>query len=252
MYKILANTLFLGKQVIYMPSCHSTNDTALEMVRNTDTIEGTIIITDYQVAGKGQRGNSWESKPGENLTFSVILKPFFVAPSQQFSLNMVVSMAVRATVLDFRPGCRCMVKWPNDVVVENRKIAGILIENSVRSSQIESSVVGIGINVNQTEFGDLNAASLISENGDEIDLTAVLERLMLNLESYYLQLKAGKTAEIKQEYKQHLLGYKTLMRFRSEYEFRGEIVDVDDSGLLSVSVNGQVNRFNFKEIEFLL
>ena len=235
-----------------MPSCHSTNDIALEMARNTDTLEGAVVIADHQTAGKGQRGNVWHSEPGENLTCSVILKPVFVTPTRQFFLNMIVSLAVKSTIKEFVQYADCQVKWPNDVMVSGKKVAGILIENTIRKNKIESTVVGIGLNVNQTNFGNLRATSLSIERGQRFILENVFERLIHYLESYYIKLKSGSWVEIKQEYLQNLLGYNVVTRFRSEYIFEGSIVDVDDSGLLSVTVNGRVNRFDFKQIEFLL
>ena len=252
MYKILANTLFPGKKVIYMPTCHSTNEVALKMTGNSAPLEGTVVITDYQTAGKGQRGNCWQSARGENLTLSVILKPTFITPSCQFFLNMAVSLAVRATVLDFVPQAKCTVKWPNDVFIGRRKVAGILIENTVRKNHIEWSVAGVGLNVNQKDFGVLNATSLGKETQQIIQLSDAFARFIYHLESFYLQLKAGKTTAIRQQYIQYLLGYNTPMRWRSEYEFKGEIIDIDNSGLLSIMVNGQVKRFDFKEVELII
>ncbi|OEK05661.1 biotin--[acetyl-CoA-carboxylase] ligase [Roseivirga misakiensis] len=254
MYKILANTLFLGKKVIYMPSCHSTNDLGLQIIQNTDTIEGTVIVTDDQKKGRGQRGNSWISEPNKNLMLSIILKPSFVKPADHFVLNMAVSLGVRATIADFLPSTTCNVKWPNDLFIGRSKIAGILIENSVRSGSIENSVIGIGLNVNQLDFGGLEATSLLSENGGkkEFDRIHVFEQLISNIEAQYLKVKSNKTQELKEYYLQHLLGFKQSMKFKSEYDFEGIIEGIDSNGRLMVGVNGKVEVFDFKEIEFLL
>lgn len=252
MYKILANTLFLGKKVIYMPSCHSTNDIGLEMIRKPDIIEGTVIISDEQTKGRGQRGNAWVSEAGQNLMLSLILQPRFLKPSDHFFLNMAVCLAVRATVVDFLYESKCQVKWPNDVYIGKSKVAGILIENSVRGNSIDSAVIGIGMNVNQKNFGVLKATSLRNELNDDLEKQRVFASLITNIEIYYLKLKARRLKEIKEEYLQYLFGYQTSMRFKSEYEFLGIIESVDDSGLLSIMVDGSVKKFNFKEIEFIL
>lgn len=252
MYKILANSLFLGKTVIYMPSCHSTNDIALEMARKSDITEGTVIITDEQLKGRGQRGNEWVTSAGKNITMSIVLKPKFVKASRQFFLNMAISLAVNATVKDFLHSADCSVKWPNDILVGRKKIAGILIENSLSGRNIDYSVVGIGLNVNQSIFNGITATSLKSELKSEVSLQDVFQVLVENIEAFYLRLKADKHSEIKEEYLKSLIGYKSKLKFRSEYEFEGIIEDVADNGLLSISIEGQLKIFDYKEIEFML
>lgn len=235
-----------------MPSCHSTNDIGLELARKPDIIEGTVIISDEQTKGRGQRGNTWVSEAGQNLILSLILQPRFLKPSDHFFLNMAVSLAVRATVVDFLPESICQVKWPNDVYVGSSKVAGILIENSVRGNSIDSSVIGIGININQRKFEGLSATSLGKELNENFEKQLVFERLVTNIEAYYLKLKSRRSTEVKEEYLQYLLGYQTLGRYKSEYEFLGSIESVDDSGILSIRVDDSIRKFNFKEVEFIL
>jgi BirA family biotin operon repressor/biotin-[acetyl-CoA-carboxylase] ligase len=115
MYKILANTIFLGKDVLFLPECHSTNDIALQRIRQGNAKEGSIIICEHQTQGKGQRGNTWEAEKGSNLTFSLVLQPDFLDLSEQFYLNMMVSNAIRRLLHDYVPSLK--VKWPNDLVV---------------------------------------------------------------------------------------------------------------------------------------
>jgi len=252
LYKILANSLFLGKKVIYMPSCHSTNDIAKEMARKSDISEGTVIITDDQLKGRGQRGNEWVTAAGKNITMSIVLKPNFVKASSQFFLNMAISLAVNATVKQLLGDINCSVKWPNDVLVNRKKISGILIENSLSGRNLDYSVVGIGLNVNQSIFNGISATSLKNELKCELQLLDVFQRLVENIEAFYLRLKAGRLSGIKEEYLSSLYGYKTKLKYRSEFEFEGIIEDVADSGLLSVSVDGKLRVFDFKEIEFIL
>lgn len=252
MYKILANTLFLGKKVIYMPSCHSTNDIGLEMIRKHDTMEGTVIISDEQTKGRGQRGNAWISEPGQNLILSLLLAPRFLKPSDQFSLNMAISLAVRQTVINFLPDCNCQVKWPNDVYIGSSKVAGILIESSIRGMSIEAAVIGIGMNVNQKNFGELKATSLAVKLNANLNKKEAFVNLIANIEAYYLKLKANRLKDLKEEYLRHLLGYQVEARYKAEYEFLGTIKSLDDNGLLGISVDGRVQKFNFKEVEHIL
>lgn len=252
MYKILANSLFLGKKLIYMPSCHSTNDIALEMARKSDITEGTVIITDEQLKGRGQRGNEWVTAAGKNITMSIVLKPNFIKASSQFFLNMAISLAVHATVKQYLKSSDNYIKWPNDILVGRKKIAGILIENGLSGRNLEYSIVGIGLNVNQSSFNGVSATSFRNELKNEVQLPEVYQKLVENIEAYYLKLKANKLAEIKEEYLRFLLGYKTRLKYRAEFEFEGVIEDVADSGFISISCEGKVKVFDFKEIEFML
>src|SRR5690554_4031443 len=159
MHKILANTMFLGKDILYLPVCHSTNDVAKDKLKEKEAAEGSIIITDQQTNGRGQRGNQWHSEPGMNLTFSLILSPKFLDPSELFGLNMAVALGIREALAQYISGV--MVKWPNDIVhKEKGKLGGILIENSLKGQKIESSIVGVGLNINQVEFPLSQATSL--------------------------------------------------------------------------------------------
>ena len=161
MVKGLSETLFTGRNLIKVKTIASTNNYALELLANNEPIEGTAIMAEYQQSGKGQRGSGWLSDEGANLLVSLIFYPRFLSPNNQFYLNIIASLAVMETVNNF---CRAdvKVKWPNDVYANERKIAGILIENSIRGSQIFSSVIGIGLNINQTSFPqfDVEATSL--------------------------------------------------------------------------------------------
>lgn len=235
-----------------MPSCHSTNDIALEMVKKYDRSEGAVIVAGEQTKARGQRGNTWVSEPGKNLTMSLILEPHFLKASEQFFLNMSISLSVYSTIVEFNGDESCSMKWPNDLLIGNKKVAGILIENGVKKNCLDYSIVGIGLNINQDNFNQLKATSLSKEINSPLDLRLVFERLISNIESYYLKLKSGKFSEIKEEYLQNLFGYKIVRRFRGEYEFSGIIEGVENTGRLLISVNGDTQKFDFKEIEFLL
>lgn len=251
MYKIPAKTLFMGKVVEYMPSCHSTNDSARELLLKPDTAEGVVVITDHQTAGRGQRGNTWFSAEGENLTMSIILKPVFLQVSNQFYLNMISSLAVKRVLIDMAPDSISQVKWPNDVLLNSKKVCGILIENTIKRSHLENSIVGVGLNVNQQSFGLEQATSLSRTTGSSYQLQTVFENLLGNFEALYLKLKSGRHKELKEEYLQSLIGYNQWRQYRAEYQFEGEIIDVLDSGSLKVRTSQGDKLFDFKEIEFI-
>ncbi len=251
MYKILAKTLFLGKEVIYMPSCHSTNDIALQMLKKPDIREGAVIIAGHQTSGRGQRGNNWKSDPNSNLTLSIILKPNFLQASDQFYLNMVASLAVQRTIKGCVDGQDVKVKWPNDVLLREKKVAGILIENTLQKNSIQWAVLGIGLNVNQKSFS-LEKATSMSQNVNKLfDLSILFEKLIESIEYYYLRLKSGKREELREEYLQYLFGFQQFRNYRTEYVFSGKIIDVAETGRLIMETTKGVQSFDFKEVEFL-
>ena len=251
MYKILAKTLFLGKQVIYMPTCHSTNDIAMAGLKKPDMYEGCIVITDNQVAGRGQLGNEWISSPGLNLTFSIVLKPNSTFIREQFFLNMAVSLSILDVLKEILPNEVVNVKWPNDIYVNENKIGGILIENTLRPPFLENATVGLGLNVNQNQFLFDNATSLSVLTGEKFDLAKLLEDLIISLEIRYRQLKSGDFDLIKRDYIKNLLGYNQVRMFYSEHRFKGTIRDISIEGKLKVEVDREIRTFDLKEIRQL-
>jgi len=251
MYKILANTLFLGKDIHFLPDCHSTNDIALQALRQKEVYEGSIFITNHQTRGKGQRGNTWETKPGENLTFSLVLQPHFLDLSEQFLLNMAISNAIRQGMQEYIP--QLQVKWPNDLVVPGvGKIGGILIENLVGSKGWEYAVVGIGININQIQFASPQATSLSLVTGNTYPLEELFKLLIVHLEQAYIALKKGKNALLIQEYVQHLYLIEKWAVFKvGEQELEGKIIGLTEVGNLLLELpSGRQQSFGIKEISF--
>lgn len=251
MYKIPANTLFLGKNLVYVPQCHSTNTLATELSQKAETQEGTLIITNHQMAGRGQRGSSWEASPGENLTFSLILKPNFLQAQNQFQLNQAFSLGVLDYVKARLTG-DIKVKWPNDVMVNERKVCGILFENQISGSELRHSIVGIGLNLNQKSFQYPTAGSLSLFSQRKYSLPLELEELLYHLESRYLMLKDGKYEKLKIEYLQNLYRIGETHRFGNhEMEFDGIISGVDEVGRLRIEVEGKERVFGVKQLTFL-
>lgn len=251
MYKILANTLFLGKDIHFLPDCHSTNDIALQALRQKEAFEGSIFITNHQTRGKGQRGNTWETKPGENLTFSLVLQPRFLDLSEQFLLNIAISNAIRQGLQEYIP--QLQVKWPNDLVVPGMgKIGGILIENLVGSTGWEYAVVGIGLNINQREFSSPQATSLSLITGSSYPLEELFKLLITQVEQAYLALKKGKRELLQQEYLRHLYLLEHWTQYRSgDQTLDGKIIGLSDTGNLILELaSGKQQSFGIKEITF--
>lgn len=210
----------------------------------------TVIMTDYQSSGKGQFGNTWESAKGKNLLISIFLKPNLEV-KDQFLLNSVAALAIKDTVSYFLPDS-ASIKWPNDIYVDHAKIAGILIENSIFGSKINRSIVGLGININQTKFdsGNYNSFKLI--NKKENDINQILEYLLFRFNIYYEQI-AGPNSNLKEEFDQHLYGKNEMRSFNTpdHSEFKAIITGTTNDGKLNLTLeNGEVRSFNHKEVFF--
>lgn len=250
MYKILANTVFLGKEIIYLTECHSTNEYAQQLLRQKEAGEGMIIFTDKQTKGKGQRGNRWWTEPGMNLTFSLILEPRFLRSNQQFELNMVICLSIWELLNQYDPNF--IIKWPNDILHKTHgKIAGVLIENSLQSQWMESSIVGIGLNVNQDMQIIPRALSLFNLTGQTYDLWVILEKLVQRIEWNYIRLKRGEIRLLRNSYLKNLLNYQQKQLFSDGEVFEGVIIGVGEDGKLLVDKDGSVRSYGFKEIQYL-
>ena len=253
MYKIPAKTLFMGQNQIFVPQCHSTNSVAVELMRNKDLAEGTIVITNHQTAGRGQRGNAWEADPGENLTLSLLLKPSFMLAKDQFYLTMVVSLAAKE-FLTTRLSATVKIKWPNDILVNDKKICGILIENTLSGDKIQHSIVGIGLNVNQIAFTIASPTSMKLVAGRDFDLAEELNLFLEKLEVYYLQLRSGKLDSIKQHYLNQLYWRGEVHQFLRSADgeiFSGVITYVEENGRLTILQDNKEVSFDLKEITFV-
>lgn len=213
------------------------------------------MITDCQTQGRGQRGNSWEAAPHQNVTLSVILHPGFLAVSQQFYLNICTSLAVLDLVQAFLPAhaADMKVKWPNDIYYGNKKLGGILIENTIRGQLLQHAILGIGLNINQISFAHPGAVSWQMITGAQYPLRAVAEGLLECLEARYLALRQGQQASLKMEYLQQLYRYQEEHLFRVEDQIlAGTILGIDAHGRLGLQLGGNIRYFDFKEIAFVL
>lgn len=254
--KTLMKTLFVGQNSIHVESLDSTNSYASELLRQIELSEGSIIYSFQQLNGRGQRGNIWESEPLKNMALSLVLYPKFLTVEQQFLLTKITSLAVADLMAEMLIDCykqeQVSIKWPNDIYVNEKKIAGILIENGLRETTIQTSVIGIGVNVNQLNFNVTNATSLASLCDKEFELMEVLNRLCEFFEARYLQLKSNKLEGIDTAYLERLYKLNVWANYCSlEKMFEGKIVGVSKIGKLQVEVrSGEVKEFDLKEIGF--
>jgi len=195
----------IGNKVISLQNINSTNLYAARLLENEAPAEGTVVIADYQEKGKGQREAVWESEEGKNLLCSVILYPSFLPLSNQFLLNQAVSLAVAGVIEDVA-GVKPHIKWPNDILVNERKIAGILIENNLRGNIFVASIAGIGLNVNQLVFRNFSyaAVSLASLTGKTFSIMTCAEFLYKKLDYFYDLLKTHDCEKLNDLYMKHL------------------------------------------------
>jgi BirA family transcriptional regulator, biotin operon repressor / biotin---[acetyl-CoA-carboxylase] ligase len=250
LFKNFSDTRRIGKQLIYLPKCHSTNDIAAELIHKQNVADGTIIITDHQTAGRGQRGNKWESEKGLNLTFSIILFPGFLKAEDNFFLNIVITLGL-LDVLSAHGTSQFKIKWPNDIYFINRKLGGILIENAVQSGFLVNAVAGIGINVNQRSFNTTRAVSLAGITLNDFDRGDLFNQIVRSIDNRYIQLVDNQRKELREAYLSGLYRFNQPGRYKSDIEFTGVITGIDEFGRLLVKSDGEIKSYDLKEIEFL-
>ncbi|MBR2867015.1 MAG: biotin--[Alistipes sp.] len=214
-----------------------------------------IIWAEHQTSGRGQRGHSWHSTEGDNLTFSVVLTPTFLPIVEQFLLSEVVALALVATLADYDIACR--IKWTNDIYAGDRKIVGVLIEHALAGDTLARTIVGIGLNVNQTTFPDdlPNPTSMATVRGTTFDRKEVLTTFMAHLQRLYSQLEAGDKRGIEELYRATMyhLDERHTYAYPSGERFTATIRGVRPSGeLLLEHDDSAIREYAFKEVEFVL
>jgi len=251
-------TLFIGNNSLFLHEVESTNTYAMNLLRNVNPIEGTIVYTDNQTKGKGQRGTLWSSKIGQNLIISVILKPQFLGLDKTFYLSKISALAVYDVLTDILTNSQydIKIKWPNDILVNQKKIAGILIENNFTTHSIQYSVIGVGLNVNQQEFDDFErlATSIKLLLDKDFDRKRVMESLCQKMEKWYLKLKEYKFDLVDEAYLNALFGINQTLSFENSNKtiFEGKMIGVSKDGKLRVELPSfEIREFEIKEIKFL-
>jgi BirA family biotin operon repressor/biotin-[acetyl-CoA-carboxylase] ligase len=244
-----------NKKIIYLNEVESTNNYANQLILSDAAEEGTVVLAQYQTHGKGQHGNVWESETGKNLLMSIIWHPGFLPASQQFMISKIVSIAITDCVNDIIDDCK--IKWPNDIYIGNQKLAGILIENSVKGSHLSSSVVGIGLNVNQQVFISAapNPVSLFQITGVIYEISELMEKLLMRLNFWYNELLNEQTDKINRVYLSRLYRYHewSLFTDSDKQKFEARIINIGKFGQLILELPNNVEReYMFKEIEYVL
>lgn len=243
-----------NRRIIRLDETESTNAYMKKLVREVRPEEGSLVIADFQTGGRGQGGNSWFSSKGHNLLFSLLIYPEAVKANAQFIISRMASLAIKNTLDSFTDDIR--IKWPNDIYWQNKKIAGILIENDLRGDRIDNSVIGIGLNVNQQTFPPElpNPVSLRQITGLEYDKQYILDIFMREFFLLYREMQNGDTTAIEDEYMLDLYRVNDYYWFEdSNGRFRAMIDNVLPSGHLVLKTLDakEERKYAFKEITFV-
>jgi BirA family transcriptional regulator, biotin operon repressor / biotin---[acetyl-CoA-carboxylase] ligase len=246
------NTLFIGRRIIRLKSVGSTNNFAASLPVS-DAPEGTVVIANEQTEGKGQLNRSWYAEAGLNLTATVVLRPHSLSLKDGFVLNKAIALAVANTIKCILDDIDIAIKWPNDIFVNNRKMAGILTENTIRGGQFVSYLAGIGINVNQKGFptDSGNPISMVQVLGTYTEIENVLAELCKQIEVFYLQIRQNNFIQITKKYDELLWQRSIMLDFKtSDSEIRGKISRVNGAGeLVIIDENGNELCFQHGSIK---
>ena len=239
---------------IHLEQIDSTN-AYLQRQQSECDIRNWVVSADEQTAGKGMGSNSWESEVGKNLTFSLALDVSFLPAEKQFLLSEAVPLGIIEVLDGLLPAEKLSIKWPNDIYYENRKLAGILINSTIKANMMDISIIGIGLNVNQMQFQDwpTHPVSLKLITGKDFELRPLLEQIAEHIIIKVEQLKADPTT-IEQDYLKRLFRYRTW----ADYEVGGKVLrllmtGIDPFGRLQLVDEQQTfYTFDIKEIKFVL
>lgn len=242
------------RQMVRLEETESTNSYLKDLLREQQLEEGSVVVADFQTAGRGQIGNSWFSSKGENLLFSLLIYPTEIPANEQFIISRIVSLAIKNTLDQFADDIR--IKWPNDIYWKDKKIAGILIENSLQGKVIESSIIGIGLNLNQQIFPiELpNPVSLRQITATAYDKDYILDLLLKEFFLLYRSLQQGEKQVIEDEYMLDLYRVNGYYWYEdANGRFQAEIDNVLPSGhlVLKTLETNEERIYAFKEIQFI-
>ena len=241
----------LGKKIIQIESVDSTNNYIANLMNVGKIDHGTVILAEEQIKGKGQRGSIWLSNPGENLIFSMFLDTATLSVNNQFVLTEFVSISVCNALK--KVGVKSVIKWPNDIFANKKKIAGILIENQIKGSNLNGTIVGIGLNINQVHFGNLNATSIKTENGVFFSVQEFVFLLLNEMNLIWQFVQENDFKLLEKEYLNNLW----LLNKKSIYsdvngEFEGVSKGIDEIGRLIIERDDCLFHYDLKEISFVI
>jgi BirA family transcriptional regulator, biotin operon repressor / biotin---[acetyl-CoA-carboxylase] ligase len=240
-------------KLFHLESVDSTNNYVANLVRNGEIESGSVVLADFQSEGRGQRGTKWQAAAGENMTASLFVQWPDLLHSEQFRISMLVSLGVVRFLVGY--GVSAQIKWPNDLWVRGNKIAGMLIENQVRGQRVVSSIIGIGLNVNQQEFEDgLHATSMSRECNRTYSVRLITMELFQTIGQVIQELQDYPFNELHRLYLNKLFGYGhpiSVEFTENQLIAEIEITGVTEEGLLVYLLDGEIGKADLKEIRFL-
>ena len=248
MSKNIATNLFNDKISIYVTECLSTNDILINLLKRNKVVEGDSIETDFQYQGKGQRNNTWISEKESNILLSFLLSPNLKVENQ-FIIHVLVSISLIKLLNKLNIDAR--IKWPNDIYVGDKKIAGILIENFIFKKKVQNSVVGIGLNLNQRNFKGFRATSVYLETNIKYEKKEVVD-ILKNLISFeYNRINKSLIKKIIQ-YKKLLYGFNEIKKFKIDSKIvKARIIDISVNGDLILNINKKYKKFSYGSLSLL-
>ncbi|MEZ4778373.1 MAG: biotin--[acetyl-CoA-carboxylase] ligase [Flavobacteriaceae bacterium] len=241
-------------KIIKISAIGSTNDYLKKQAKTIPLEDETVVQTLHQTQGKGQMGASWHFDIGKSLAFSIFKQTDGLPISNQFWVNFAVSLGVKKG-LDLLGIPKVSIKWPNDILADGKKVCGILVENQFQKGYIEHSIIGIGINVNNTSFPEFpQASSLLLTTGVHFSLDEVFEKVLQAVLSELHQVKVSNPEAYKKQYESYLYKIGVVCAFEDieRKMFQGIIVGVSNNGLLLVKLqDNTVKEYRLKEIKML-
>lgn len=242
----------IGEPLLVLDKVDSTNNYAMGQVHAGLASHGYAYFTHHQFAGKGQRGKTWISEPGENIALSIVLNTSYAKNQNPFLLSAAIALGTFDLLLDLLK-TDVSIKWPNDLYWCDRKTGGILIENIYHGNEWKYAVAGIGINVNQTSFPDgINAVSIKQVTGENFNTLKLASRLCAKIEYRYLMLFEGKEQELLDQYNEHLYKRGESIRIRKNNAVFETVVDHVSSHGQLITKDSIERRFDFGEIEWII
>ena len=237
-------------KIIKVNATRSTNDKVKMLIKSKKILSGDLIVAKYQYGGRGQRTNKWYSSYGKNLLCSLFYKPLDIKSDRTFLINQVVSLAVLKTIRKFNNE-KCLIKWPNDILSVNKKIAGILVENSLSSNKLNHSIIGVGLNINQVFFKRLpNATSIKKISNKNIDVQRVLNELIDSYKYYFT--KINDIEYINDQYNRNIFGKHGCRFIINGKKQSGKIISISNTGIIKLKTDSKkIGTYDSRKVKLL-
>ena len=239
-----------ASKIIKVNATRSTNDKVKMLIKSKKILSGDLIIAKYQYGGRGQLMNKWYSSYGKNLLCSLFYKPLDINVDRTFIINQLVSLAVLKTIRKFNNE-KCLIKWPNDILSVNKKIAGILVENSLSSNKLNHSIIGVGLNINQVFFKRLpNATSIKKISNKNIDVDKVLNELIDSYKYYFT--KINDIEYINDQYNRNIFGKHGCRFIINGKKQSGKIISISNTGIIKLKTDSKkIGTYDSRKVKLL-